>query len=264
MHRCSRSDLLLAAGMLVVLACVAHGNTTEVAVIAEAPNGDTDPGSIEMVASAAEAGLMEVPGIKLISRRHLEKVLAEQGLAYENVVNDRARLGRLSGADVLLIVSITENNSGAHRETITAYGFTENTVTPYSSAELSVKGLSVATGEVVAQRQFNKRFDESSRALDACADEMKRSLVRLDLASAVAPEADLPRHRVVIGPTKNGQDIQGLDLYVDGNFVGNTPITTDVEEGVREIALRQRDNTIWSNRVRVTAPMWLKPELGSL
>jgi len=234
-----------------------------VAVIAESPNLDVDPGTLQMVESSAESAIMEAPGVRLISRRHLEKILAEQGLAYENIVNDRARLGRLVGADILVVVSITENNAGAHHETISAYGFTENKVTPYSSAEILVKGLSVETGEVVVQRQFNKRLSTSSRALDSCAEEMKKSLARLDLAP-LKSTASLPRHQVVIRPTSNGQDVQGLDLYVDGNFVGNTPITTDVEEGVRDIALRQRDNTIWNNRVRITAPMWLKPELGSL
>jgi len=255
---------LLGASLLMALAGVGNAaRATAVAVIAESPNGNVDPGSLQMVESSAEAALMEARGVKLISRRHLEKILAEQGLAYENIVNDRARLGQLAGADVLMVVSITENNAGAHRETISAYGFTENKVTPYSSAEILVKGLSVATGEVVVQRQFNKRLTSSSRALDSCAQEMKKSLVRLDLSSA-KPSAALTRHQIIIRPTSNGQDLQGLDLYIDGNFVGNTPITTDVEEGVRDIALRQRDNTIWNNRVRITGPMWLKPELGNL
>ncbi len=262
--RCRLQSCLVRSALCLMLAgFVDFARATAVAVIAESPNGDVDPGSLQMVESSAESALMEAAGVRLISRRHLEKILAEQGLAYENIVNDRARLGQLAGADVLLVVSITENNAGAHRETISAYGFTENKVTPYSSAEILVKGLSVSTGEVVVQRQFNKRLSSSSRALDSCAEQMKKSLVRLDLASAKS-EVSLARHQIVIRPTANGQDIQGLDLYIDGNFVGNTPITTDVEEGVRDIALRQRDNTVWNNRVRISAPMWLKPELGSL
>ena len=49
--------------------------------------------------------------------------------AYNNIVNDRARLGRLVGADVLLVVSITKNRITQTRESITAYGMTENIVT---------------------------------------------------------------------------------------------------------------------------------------
>jgi len=269
MPRCNKFDgrRVLAVALMfgyLVAPVEVWGRGLSVAVLADAPNGDVDPGSLEMVESQAEAAMMEAPGVKLISRRHLEKILAEQGLAYENVVNDRARLGQLAGADILLVVSVTENDSGAHHESVSAYGFTENKVTPYSSAELSVKGLSVATGEVVIQRQFSKRLGQSARALDICSDEMKKSLARLDLSAAVQPEIEVKRHQIIIRPTANGQDIQGLDLYNDGNFVGNTPITTDVEEGIRDIALRQRDNPIWNNRVRITSPMWLKPELGSL
>jgi len=57
-------------------------------------------------------------------------------------------------------------------------------------------------------------------------------------------------------------DIQGLDLFIDGNFVGNTPITTDVEEGLREVALRKGGTTLWANRVQVLKEIWLTPELG--
>ncbi len=103
---------------------------------------------IEMVESLAESGISRAPGVSLISRRHLEKLLAEQGLAYNNIVNDRARLGRLAGAHVLLMVSI-----------------------------------------------------------------------------------------------------------------GNTPITTDVEEGVRDVSLRKGARTLWSNSVQILKEAWLTPDL---
>ena len=45
--------------------------------------------------------------------------------------------------------------------------------------------------------------------------------------------------------------------------MGNTPITTDVEEGVREVSLRQGSTNIWRNRVQVLKEIWLTPELGS-
>jgi hypothetical protein len=256
-----RSSKFACAAALVFASSV---SAAKVAVIAEALNGDVDPGSLEMVASAAEEAMIQAQGVTLISRRHLDKILAEQGLAYENVVNDRARLGQLAGAEILLVASITEYRSGVHRETISAYGYTENQAIPFSSAGISVKGLRVDTGEVVAQRQFSKKRDEGSDALELCVSEMKKSLVRLNVSSFVETKTQAPRHQVAIRPTSKGQDVQGLDLYVDGNFIGNTPITTDVEEGVREVALKQRDTTIWTNRVRITSSIWIKPELGDL
>ena len=63
------------------------------AVITEDLSGEVGHGGIEMVESLAEAGVSRAAGVSLISRRHLEKILGEQGLAYNNIVNDRARLG---------------------------------------------------------------------------------------------------------------------------------------------------------------------------
>jgi len=231
------------------------------AVIAEDLSGETDSGGLEMVESLAEAGLMESSGVSLVSRRHLEKILSEQGLAYNNVVNDRARLGRLAGADILLVVSITKNRITQSRESVSAYGMTENIVRSHSDAAITVKALEVESGRIVAQRQFIKRTD-NRRGLDACAAEMKSSLTKIPFGNVAKSEA-VPRHKVLIKPTSGGTEIQGLDLFIDGNFVGNTPITTDVEEGVREVSIRQGGNSLWSNRVQVLKEVWLTPELGS-
>jgi hypothetical protein len=232
------------------------------AVITEDLSGETDSGGLEMVESLAEAGVMETDGVSLVSRRHLEKVLAEQGLAYNNIVNDRARLGRLAGADLLLVVSITKNRVTQTRESISAYGVTENIVRSHSDAGITVKALEVESGRIVAQRQFVKRTD-NRRALDACAAEMKAVLSSMPFGNLAAKTEEVPRHKVLIKPTSAGQDIQGLDLFIDGNFVGNTPITTDVEEGIREVSLRQGGTNLWSNRVQVLKEIWLTPELGA-
>jgi hypothetical protein len=232
------------------------------AVIAEDLSGETDSGGLEMVESLAEAGVMETDGVSLVSRRHLEKILAEQGLAYNNVVNDRARLGRLAGANLLLVVSITKNRITQTRESVSAYGMTENIVRSRSDAGITVKALEVESGRIIAQRQFVKRTD-NRRALDACAAEMKAGLSTIRFSELASQNEEVPRHKVLIKPTSGGTEIQGLDLFIDGNFVGNTPITTDVEEGVREVSLRQGSTNIWSNRVQVLKEIWLTPELGS-
>lgn len=232
------------------------------AVITEDLSGETDSGGLEMVESLAEAAVMETDGVSLVSRRHLEKILAEQGLAYDNVVNDRARLGRLAGADLLLVVSVTKNRITQTRESVSAYGMTENTVRSRSDAGITVKALEVESGRIIAQRQFVKRTD-NRRALDACASEMKTGLSKIRFAELASQNEEIPRHKVLIKPTSGGIEIQGLDLFIDGNFVGNTPITTDVEEGVRAVSLRRGGTDIWSNRVQVLKEIWLTPELGS-
>ncbi len=101
------SSILLAAQPL-------FAKNPSLAVITEDLAGDIGEGGIEMVESHAESGISRAPGVTLLSRRHLEKILAEQGLAYSNVVNDRARLGRLAGADILLVVGIGKDVSPTH------------------------------------------------------------------------------------------------------------------------------------------------------
>jgi Curli production assembly/transport component CsgG/PEGA domain len=233
-----------------------------VAVITEDLSGELDQGGIEMVESLAESGLSQAPGVSLISRRHLEKVLAEQGLAYNNVVNDRARLGRLAGADILLVVSITKNLITQTRESNTAYGITENIVRSHSDAALAVKAIEVESGRILAQRQFTKRNSGNRRALMDAASQMESALPTISFGE-LAKDTALPRHKVIVKPTSGGSDLAGLDLFIDGNFIGNTPITTDVEEGVREVSLRKGSSTIWNNRVQILKEVWLTPELAN-
>ena len=252
------ASLLIGA---LLTAAILHAKDPSLAVITEDLSGEVGDGGIEMVESLAESGISRAPGVSLISRRHLEKLLSEQGLAYNNIVNDRARLGRLVGADVLLVVSITKNQITQTRESITAYGMTENIVRSQSDAAIAVKALEVESGRILAQRQFSKRNNGNRRALDECAAKMESTLESLTF-DELAKETALPRHKVVIKPTANGADMNGLDLFIDGNFIGNTPITTDVEEGVREVSLRKGGNTLWNNRVQILKEVWLTPELG--
>jgi hypothetical protein len=108
-----------------------------------------------------------------------------------------------------------------------------------------------------------KRTD-NRRALDACAAEIKAGLSTIRFAELTSQSEKVPRHKVLIKPTSRLMEIQGLDLFIDGNFAGNTPITTDVEEGVREVSLRRGSTNMWSKRVQVLKEIWLTPELGSL
>ncbi len=257
-----RQGLLPTLLAVLAAACPLQAKNPTLAVITEDLGGGVGEGGIEMVESLAEAGISRAPGITLISRRHLEKILAEQGLAYSNLVNDRARLGRLAGADILLVVSIAKNNITRSRDSVSAYGMTETTVRSHSDAAISVQALEVESGRILARRQFAKRNAGNRRALDDCAAQMESALEKMTF-DTLARDAVLPRHKVVIKPTANGADLNGLDLFIDGNFIGNTPITTDVEEGVREVSLRKGANTLWNNRVQILKEVWLTPDLGN-
>jgi hypothetical protein len=113
----------------------------------------------------------------------------------------------------------------------------------------------------LAQRQFTKRNSGNRRALMDAASQMESALPTISFGE-LAKDTELPRHKVVVKPTSQGSDLAGLDLFIDGNFIGNTPITTDVEEGVREVSLRKGSSTIWNNRVQILKEVWLTPDLG--
>ena len=122
------------------------------------------------------------------------------------------------GADILLVVSITKNRITQSRESVTAYGMTENILRSQSGAAIAVKALEVESGRILALRQFAKRNNGNRRALDECAAKMESSLESMTF-DELAKDTSVPRHKVVIKPTANGSDMQGLDFFIDGNFI---------------------------------------------
>jgi hypothetical protein len=115
--------------------------------------------------------------------------------------------GRYAGADLLLIVSITKNRITQTRESVSAYGMTENIVRSRSDAGITVKALEVESGRIVAQRQLVKRTD-NRRALDACAAEMKSALSKIPFGNLSASRnEEVPRHKVLIKPVNKNSKV---------------------------------------------------------
>jgi len=231
-----------------------------VAVLVGDPSGRSSPGEIETVETFAESGISRAAGVSPVSRRHLQAVMEEQGLAYSNAVDHRAKLGRLAGADILLLVSINENSISRTPRSISAYGFTERTESASSSAAISVKAIEVEGGRILASRVFAKQDPGGPHALDQCAALMESALEGFDPpASSASPQGI--RHKISVRPVSGGSELPNLDLFIDGNFIGNTPIATDVEEGVRWISIERKGETLWSHRIRIDKEAWLAPEV---
>lgn len=251
--------------ILVLLTTAVVGATQSaitLAVISEDPNQSTEPGSMEQVESAVEEGLMKKKGVSVITRRHLEKILSEQGLAYQNIVNDRARLGNLCGATVLFIVSVDKNEVSKYSQDVSAYGMTERQIHYSSAARISVSAVDVSTGKILLKRAYSKRSDSNSSALESCVVDVKSDMSNISIQD-IASNDQAERHKLVIKPMRNGQEVFGLDLLVDGNFVGNTPFTTDAEDGIHAISIQKGSQVLWNNRVQVHRDVWLNPELSN-
>ena len=260
--------MAIAAGLMVnTIFFITPGITAPqsdltLAVLSEDPTRSTDPGVMEHVESAVEEGLMKKKGVSVITRRHLEKILSEQGLAYQNIVNDRARLGNLCGATVLFIVSVDKNEVSKYAQDVSAYGMTERHIHYSSAARISLSAVDVSTGKIILKKAYSKRFDESPSALESCASEVKSDISNISLQD-ITPNETEERHKIVIKPMRNGQEVFGLDLLVDGNFVGNTPFTTDAEDGIHLISIQKGSQVLWNNRVQVHRDVWLNPELSN-
>jgi hypothetical protein len=256
----------LLAILLILAASSASLALPSVAVIVEdkkAPGlfgwGKTTPAILTAVESALEAGLASSSSVRVITRSRLDDILKEQGLAYKNVVNDRTALGRLIGADFLVIASLLENEQRTHRETISAYGLRETQTTYSSTAALNVKMLDVESGTVLAQRAFTEEMPQSLSALEQV---LLQASTWLRGTPAAALRVAPAKHTVKIEPKSSGREIRGLDVLVDGNFTANTPVTLQLETGVREISLRRAGVVVWSNRVRISGNLAIEPELG--
>ena len=171
-HSLLGHSALLAILLLVAVGPVCSALPSAAAIVEDqkAPGlfglGKTTPAILTAVESALEAGLASSGSVRVITRSRLDDILKEQGLAYRNVVNDRAALGRLIGADFLVVASLLENDQRTHRETISAYGLRETQTTYSSAAALNVKMLDAESGTVLAQRAFTQEMPQSLAALE--------------------------------------------------------------------------------------------------
>ena len=247
-------SILLFAGNLIA-------KNISVAVFTEDLSGGVGEGSLRTIESTSEAALCQLPQITLVTRTNLNKLLAEQELAYRNIVNDRARLGRLFGVEVLLIVSITKANTARFSTTNSAFGITETIVHINSDAAIAMKALEVETGRILTQCQFSKSNKGNGRALEDCMLQLESTIKKLSF-DKMSNKLRLVVHKLTVKPTSGVNVINGLDLFVDGNFVGNTPLTTEVEEGVHEVTLRKGGRNLWSNRIRIVKEVSISPNLS--
>lgn len=247
-------SILLLAGNL-------SAKNISVAVFTEDLSGGVGEGSLRTIESTAEAALCQLPQITLVTRTDLNKVLDEQELSYRNIVNDRARLGRLLGVEVLVILSITKATTSRYSTTNSAFGITETIVHTNSDAAVAVKALEVESGRILTQFQLSESNKGNGRALEDCILKLESNLKKMSF-DKMSKDLRLAVHKLTVKPTSGVNVINGLDLFIDGNFVGNTPLTTEVEEGVHEVTLRKGVRNLWSNQIRVVKEVSLGPNLS--
>ena len=318
----------------------------KVAVIAEDQTGEADIAQLEMVESHARSGMVDSSTCELIGRRQIERILDRGGNAYRTLVNDKVMLGRLTGADIIVVATIIKNSSKKRSQEVSAYGMTERRVFTVSDAEISLKVISIGDefqmiqtkgygqsqetaitnakndaikqalgdaidaysiiqneevvrnditsisngfikdykivtgpeqtangiyevaisarvptgkGRIIAQKAFSQRV-ETPRALDLCAMEMCDVLRKINLN--MESKSLQVKHQLVVDAVRGGSNVQGLDVFINGLFNGNTPYEIKLEEGSYEISIRKSGQTLWENRVQLNRAMTIKPDIN--
>ena len=127
--------------------------------------------------------------------------------------------------------------------------------------EISAR-IPVGEGRVVEEMQIQKRLD-NSRALGACADDLKSALQGLQLASTDLMPA-VSGYTINVAPSKAGKNLSGLDIFVNGNFVGNTPFQLTLPSGAYELSIRRGSAVLWNNRLQVGSDLKISPDLTEL
>lgn len=217
-------------------------------------------GTLASIESAMQKGLGSSGKYSVLTRSQFDAILAEQNLAYKNVVNNRARLGRLSGTDYIVVAELISDRKDTRHERITAYGLSETQTTLSSEAQLAVGVMDVSSGAVVTQQAFAASIPDSHRALPAVLDQTAAWLGALRLRPEIEGGGGF---KVRIAPLVSGSEARGLDIFIDGNFEANTPATLPLEGGIREITIKQADKTLWSNRTKVTRDLVIATDLTS-
>lgn len=216
-------------------------------------------GTLASIESALQKGLASSGRYSVLTRSQFEAVLAEQNLAYKNVVNNHARLGQLVGTDFIVIAELLSDDKRTDREVIRAYGLTDTQTTLSSQAGLTVSVVDVSSGAVVARQQFLEKLDGSHEALSASLRQAASWLGALELRPLSAADN---RFQLRVAPASAGREIRGLDILVDGAFMANTPATLALEGGLRDITIKRSDQVLWSNKLRLTRDFAIEPELG--
>jgi len=115
-------------------------------------------------------------------------------------------------------------------------------------------------GSIIFQKTISQRV-ETPRALDICATEIRHTLRKINLVRETKTQSP-STHQLVVDAVRGGANAQGLDVFINGQFHGNTPYEIKMEEGSYEISLRKSGQTLWENRVQLNKAIAIKPDIN--
>lgn len=209
--------------------------------------------------SALETFLVGFRNVRVVTRDKLHTVLREQGFNVSGFTQGGARagqIGRLLGADYIVTGAVTRCSASSQR--LQAYGTNGLSVTYAMTANLQVVDLK--SGELVLSRKIDteKRelYPDASASprghrgmervlMDAVVEQAAPDLRRL-FAQGAAAEVAAVKLRIPVRTTPEGADVE-----LDGVYLGSTPTTLEIEEGIHVIQFELNGYQQWKKKVKV-------------
>jgi hypothetical protein len=213
--------------------------------------------------------LYNVPGIQLVTRDRLDRILREQGApgVGRALVSPKglSQIGLTLKADAIVTGAVIRYD--IERRTFkggVAFGNAHAAMDTHRMS-VSLQVIDVSTGLVRFSRTYDtKRVDEYAQASSAPHRPVERANELLfDLIEQAGSDLRKALGEVAKGLSIAGQLVQvpvktspqGASVLVDGVFAGTTPLRLDLMMGIQDIRIEQAGYEPWHNRVRIEPGM---------
>ena len=147
---------------------LAKVKTVAVVPFVDAP-GDGGKGSGKTVVNAIIAELYQCPGIRVIEHSQLVELMKARDLKISSITDSTAasKLGKLAGADAVLLGEVTQYNAPQEFETLAVYAVAGSSTKRIHRVGLSVRAVNVNDGTVIyadlGQGQHNEGYSAAAK-----------------------------------------------------------------------------------------------------
>jgi len=203
--------------------------------------------------------------LQVVERKKLKSIMTEQGLSQSGVVDNQKtaiQVGKLLGAEYLVTGSLM--NLNINETQFDGYGI--ETTKVKVSLTTNIKVLNVSTGVIESGNIYNASNTyqgESEYSLDGngavrdLVERISRNFVsELNFADGEEKE-ELKKYKVEFTSKPKGASIE-----IDGIYMGSTPATIPVEEGIHQVKITMGGYNAWDKKVNVYEGLKVNAVLG--
>lgn len=215
---------------------------------------------MENITTFVETVLSKDSRFSILSRNHLSNVAHEHSLFTRSLTNG-TKTGRLLGAQILFVITITDDYNQEIEQIQVINGQRFSQINRICNISFTLRAIDVETGRQIGQISTSARDLMFDKIAEHWKNDINHMIVNMNIETKLAEQVTL--HKLYINPANSSQQKDTIyDVYVDGNFTGHTPIAIEVENGIRDICIKNKDYALWKTSVRVDADVWLTPQLN--